>query len=156
MTKMANPKDYGRFWAVFNRLTIRGDREECRRQIVSQYTRGRTDSLKDMTAQEYAACIAGMEAQSGSVEALKKWRSSCLRLMQQLGIDTTDWSAVDAFCLDPRIAGKRFAWLDHHELEDLQRKLRAIRGKGGLRGRDRPQGGDTAGMLIIPGRRFDA
>lgn len=154
--RAAKPKDYRRFWAVFNRLTIRGDREECRRQIVSQYTRGRTDSLKEITAQEYAACIAGMEALSGSVETLKKWRSSCLRLMQQLGIDTTDWSAVDAFCLDHRITGRRFAWLDHHELEDLQRKLRAIRGKGGLRGRGRPQGGDTAGMLIIPGRRFDA
>lgn len=153
---MAKPKDYRRFWAVFNRLTIRGDREECRKQIVSQYTRGRTDSLKDMTAQEYAACIAGMEALSGSVETLRKWRSSCLRLMQQLGIDTTDWSAVDAFCLAPRIAGKRFAWLDHHELEDLQKKLRAIKGKGGLRSRDRPSPGDIADTLIIPGRRFDA
>lgn len=153
---MAKPKDYRRFWAVFNRLTIRGDREECRKQIVSQYTRGRTDSLKDMTAQEYAACIAGMEALSGSVETLRKWRSSCLRLMQQLGIDTTDWSAVDAFCFDPRIAGKRFAWLDHHELEDLQKKLRAIKGKGGLRSRDRPSPGDIADTLIIPGRRFDA
>lgn len=154
--RTAKPKDYRRFWAVFNRLTIRGDREECRRQIVSQYTRGRTDSLKEMTAQEYAACIAGMEALSGSVETLRKWRSSCLRLMQQLGIDTTDWSAVDAFCLDPRIAGKRFAWLDHHELEDLQKKLRAIKGKGGLRSRDRPSPGDIADTLIIPGRRFDA
>ena len=128
--RTAKPKDYRRFWAVFNRLTIRGDREECRRQIVSQYTRGRTDSLKEMTAQEYAACIAGMEA--------------------------PDWSAVDTFCLDPRIAGRRFAWLDHHELEDLQKKLRAIKGKGGLRSRDRPPAGDIADTLIIPGRRFDA
>lgn len=150
------PKDYRWFWAVFNRLTIRGDREECRRQIVSQYTRGRSDSLKDMTAQEYAACIAGMEALSGSVETLRKWRSSCLRLMQQLGIDTTDWSAVDAFCLDPRIAGKRFAWLDHHELEDLRKKLRAIKGKGGLSRKTKQPPESLAENLIIPGRRFDA
>ena len=154
--RVGRPKDFRRFWAVFNRLTIRGDREECRRQIVSQYTRGRTDSLKEMTQVEYAACIAGMEALFGTNEELRKRRSSCLRLMQQLGIDTTDWGRVDAFCLDRRIAGKRFAWLDRWELEDLQRKLRAIKDKGGIRPRERPQGESAIDTLIIPGRRYDA
>lgn len=149
-------RNYRRFWAVFNRLTIRGDREECRRQIVSQYTRGRTDSLKEMTQAEYSACIAGMEALFGTNEQMRKGRSSCLKLMQQLGIDTTDWSVVDSFCLDPRIAGKRFAWLDHWELEDLQKKLRAIKDKGGLRTRERPQRESAIDTLIIPGRRYDA
>lgn len=154
---MAKPKDFKRFWAVFNRLTIRGDREDCRRQIVSQYTRGRSDSLKDMTAQEYAACIAGMQSLLGSVEELRKWRSSCLKLMQQMGIDTTDWSAVDAFCMDSRIAGKRFAWLDAWELEDLQKKLRAIKSKGGLRNREKPSvDAERCRVMIIPGRMAKA
>lgn len=154
---MAKPKDFKRFWAVFNRLSIRGDREDCRRQIVSQYTKGRSDSLKDMTAQEYAACIAGMQSLLGSVEELKKGRSACLKLMQHLGIDTTDWSRVDAFCLDPRITGKRFAWLDAGELEDLQKKLRAIMNKGGLRKRERPSvDAERCRVTIIPGNMAEA
>lgn len=155
--RAAKPKDFKRFWAVFNRLTIRGDREECRKQIVSQYTRGRTDSLKDMTLAEYKACIAGMESLFGTNEELRKWRSSCLRLMQQLGIDTTDWDAVDCFCRNPRITGKKFAWLDHHELEDLQKKLRAIKGKGGLnRSRSRQPMESLIDNLIIPDRRYNS
>lgn len=127
-------KDYREFWVVFNRLRIRGDREECRRQIISQYTGGRTDSLREMTEKEYRAAIAGMRGIFGNPEELKKWRSSCLRLMQRMGIDTTDWDRVDSFCLDSRIAGKRFARLEAWELEDLTKKLRAIINKGGLCG----------------------
>lgn len=148
-------KDYRKFWAVFNRLSIRGDREECRRQIVSQYTRGCSDSLKEMTAQEYEACVAGMQSLLGSVEDLRKCRSACLKQMQRLGIDTTDWDNVDAFCLDPRIAGKRFAWLDPEELTALQKKLHAIMRKGGLR-EERETGERSCGIMIIPRRKFDA
>ena len=49
-----------------------------------------------------------------------------LRLMQQIGVDTTNWIRVNAFCLDKRIAGKRFAELDCEELETLAVKLRGI------------------------------
>lgn len=62
-------------------------------------------------------------------QALRRQRSSVLHQMQLLGIDTADWSRVDAFCKDPRIAGKRFCLLDSDELDALLKKLRAIRRK---------------------------
>lgn len=64
---------------------------------------------------------------------LRRKRSQCLKLMQKSGIDTTDWARINAFCQDPRIAGKVFAMLGLKDLEALQVKLRAIIHKGGLK-----------------------
>lgn len=63
------------------------------------------------------------------LEALRRKRSSVLHQMQLLGIDTADWTRVDAYCSDKRIAGKRFRELDGPELDALLKKLRAIRRK---------------------------
>ena len=60
------------------------------------------------------------------LQVLRRQRSSVLHQMQLLGIDTADWNRVDAFCRDPRIAGKRFCHLDSGDLDALLRKLRAI------------------------------
>lgn len=65
-------------------------------------------------------------------EELRRKRSVCLKLMQQLGIDTTDWNRVNEFCNNPRIAGKPFVQVSTAELEQLAIKLRAIQRKGGL------------------------
>ena len=46
--------------------------------------------------------------------------------LQVIGIDTTDWDRVDAYCLDARIAGKVFRKLTIPELEALVPKLKAI------------------------------
>ena len=62
----------------------------------------------------------------GIRDNLRRRRSALLRQMQQMGIKTHDWKAVDAFCLQPRIAGKPFRYLSLAELTALSRKLRAI------------------------------
>ena len=49
--------------------------------------------------------------------------------MQELGVETYRWEDVDRYCSQPRIAGKRFAWLSIDELTALARKLRAIKTK---------------------------
>lgn len=59
-------------------------------------------------------------------EALRKARSGALHQMQLYGIDTADWTRVNAFCRDPRIAGKEFRELDTEELNALNTKMRAI------------------------------
>ncbi len=59
-------------------------------------------------------------------EALRKARSGVLHQMQLYGIDTADWTRVNAFCRDPRIAGKEFRELDVEELNALNTKMRAI------------------------------
>ena len=131
--------NFARFYALFNKLPYQGDREEFKKQIVLQYTWNRTDSLKEMTAKEYEVCCTALEKLSGQDEwrqklreELRRKRSVCLKLMQQLGIDTTDWNRVNKFCNNPRIAGKPFVQVSTAELEQLAIKLRAIQRKGGL------------------------
>ena len=108
--------------------------------LVHRHTRGRTDSLRELTAAEYRALCDNMERATGYDEVrralreeLRARRSVVLKLLQELGVDTTDWACVDNFCLHPRIAGKRFRNIDIEELEALAVKLRAIQRKGGIK-----------------------
>ena len=58
--------NFSRFFASFNELPCYcGSREEFKKEIVSQYTFGRTESLKEMTLQEYNDCCDGLEKLSG-------------------------------------------------------------------------------------------
>ena len=86
-----------------------------------------------MSQQEYDAMCASLEERTGWRALVKRKRSLCLKLMQKAGIDTTDWQRINAFCRNPKIAGKEFAQLGVKDLDALQVKLRAIMSKGGLR-----------------------
>ena len=129
--------NYSRFYATFNKLACPCDREELKRTIVSQYTGGRTESLRGMTQEEYTLCCAGIERIAGNAwrAELRAARSGALHQMQLCGIDTADWTRVNAFCQDARISGKAFGRLNMEELEALTVKLRMIRRKGGLKKR---------------------
>ena len=124
-------KSYGRFWRAWNRLSHR-DSEEEKRLMVQNWTNGRTEHLSEMTQAEYDAACKELEAASGYDRELKRRRSICLRLMQGLQIDTSDWQRVNDFFRNPRISGKPFGRLSVEELESLSVKLRAIARKGGL------------------------
>lgn len=124
-------KSYGRFWRAWNRMSHR-DSEEEKRLMVQNWTNGRTEHLSEMTQAEYDAACKELEAASGYDRELKRRRSICLRLMQGLQIDTSDWQRVNDFCRNPRISGKPFGRLSVEELESLSVKLRAIARKGGL------------------------
>lgn len=136
-------ENYSRFYAIFNRLPYKGDREEFKKSVVMQYTWNRTEHLHEMTEREYNDCCAGMEKmlpaaappqhsqQGGWLNSKlyferKKWRSAALHQLQLYGVDTTDWNKVNEFCKQPRIAGKAFRDLDCEELEALTKKMRAI------------------------------
>ena len=118
--------NFARFYALFNKVPYYGDREEFKRAIVRQYTWNRTESLREMTRDEYNACCDALERLTGQDEWRKKLReelrfrrSVCLKLMQKIGVDTTDWARVNDFCRHPRIAGKPFAQIDTEGLEQL-------------------------------------
>lgn len=127
-------RNFSRFFASFNELPCYcGDREEMKKSVVSQYTFGRTESLKEMTWQEYNDCCEGLEKLSGRKDRLKRNRSICLKLIQEIGVDTTDWQRINDFCKHPRICGKEFSKIRLDEMEGFQKKLRAIKRKGGLK-----------------------
>lgn len=124
----AGPKMVRRLHAIYRAHGIDG---ETKRQMLLELTDGRTDSTKGLTDRE-AVYLCGFlnGGAQGSRDAerdmLRKRRSGALRRMQRYGVDTTDWDRVDAFCLDPRIVGKRFYNLDAGELLDLIAKLERI------------------------------
>lgn len=122
--------NFGRFYSAFHRLVIHGEPDETKRQLVSQYTAGRTDSLKEMTRKEYTDLCMAIEGMTGSRDELKRRRSIALKLMQELEVDTTDWAQINDFCRHPRISGKAFGQLSIEELMELATKLRAIKRKG--------------------------
>ena len=142
--------NFGRFFAAFNRLPHCGDRDGFKKQTVMQYTWNRTGSLHEMTRREYDDCCAALEELSGLKAEQKKLRSRVLNQMQKMGIDTSDWTRVDAFCQDRRIAGKVFRRLSNADLEKLSMKLRSIAHRGGLRPRSEEPAKAAKLYCVIP------
>jgi hypothetical protein len=128
---MNKPNNYAAFYSLLNRMPA-SDKEELKKSIVLQYTFGRTESLREMTMREYLAAMKGMQrlvkptGREEEQRAIRQKRSAVLHQMQLYGIDTADWTRVDAFCSDARIAGKVFRKLDEQELDALLVKLRTI------------------------------
>ena len=151
---MTHERNYARFYTLL-KLLPGADKET----LVAQYTDGRTTSLRETTPQEYDLMCRDMErltdhdAQREALcRQLRRRRSEVLKLMQQLGIDTTNWNRVNAFCEDARIARKAFRHISIDELEVLAVKLRAIKRKGGLKeqeNKDKP--GATSYVFINMG-----
>lgn len=130
--------NFGRFYSAFHKLKIHGEPEEVKKQFVSQYTSGRTESLKEMTWKEYTAMCAALEDMNGTKDELRRRRSITLKLMQELEVDTKDWAQINDFCRHPRIAGKDFGKLDIEEQMELAKKLRSIKRKGWQRKKESP------------------
>lgn len=141
--------NYARFYSLLNKMPGM-DKEELKKEIVLQYTWKRTDSLRNMTVEEYEACCDALERLTGEREELKKKRSLCLKLMQKLGIDTSDWARINNFCENPRIAGKPFARIKVDELDGLATKLRAIRRNGGLKEKKKGEVKQPATVIYMP------
>lgn len=125
--------NFGRFYTAVRALEPIGDRDEVKKSLVYQYTDGRTDSLREMTRAEYDRCCEDLERKSGQKDELRKERSATLKLMQKMGVDTTDWNRVNLLCRDARIIGKDFYYITAEEHRELRRKLHGIERKGGIR-----------------------
>ena len=97
------------------------------------YTRTDADAVIAELKADYKEACDRLQTANLIKDEQKKKRSLCLKLMQKLGIDTTDWTRINAFCQDQRISGKVFGRLTIEELDALAEKLRAIQRKGGLK-----------------------
>lgn len=126
-------RSFSRLYAIARAKGI--DLEEHKEVLVSQFTGGRTTSLRDMTPTEYeemCECLqTGKPAGESTTEyreRLRRARSAVLNRMQRLGVDTADrtFAAVNRFCMDSRIIGKPFGLLSLEELQALIPKLEAI------------------------------
>ena len=143
---MGAERNYARFYCLLKQLPG-ADKET----LVEQYTGGRTTSLREMTSKEYRDMCASMEELTSWKAQVRKKRSLCLKLMQQAGIDTTDWQRINDFCRHPKIAGKVFAQLSLADLDSLQTKLRSIMRKGGLKPHaTREEQNNATSFIYIP------
>lgn len=132
MYKPSKPDNYAVFYGLLRDMPGI-DKEELKRTIVMEFTDGRTDSLKEMNGEEYRNACAAMRKivqplrkRTESDVMLRRARSATLHLMQLSGIDTADWDVINRFCLDKRIAGKKFGELNPEELRRVQIKIRMI------------------------------
>ena len=128
-------RNYARFYVLLSRLPTT-DKDELKATLVGQFTKGRTESLREMTQKEYDAMCDAMQEMAGNRKAmeiaqaeLRRKRSAVLHQLQIMGIDTTDWGRVNAYLRNPRIAGKDFRKLTVEELETVNIKLRIIQRK---------------------------
>lgn len=141
---MRKKRNYARFYAIARAAGI--DLEASKDDLVLQYTDGRTDRLRDMTEAEYNEMCDRLQGSGGGRgrndrDELRRRRSAVLRRLQRLGVDTTDWEAVNAFCSSARIAGKPFGRLSADELKALVPKLESMLRKKAARGtNERPSG----------------
>ena len=108
---MKRKRNYSRLYAIAKAKGI--DLDEHKEVLVSQFTGGRTTSLRDMTPAEYEEMC------------------ECLQTGKQVGESTEEhkertFAAVNRFCMNSRIIGKPFGMLSVEELQALIPKLEAI------------------------------
>lgn len=128
---MQEVTNFARFYSILKRVPKIGDNEYLKKEMVSVATGGRSESLKEITRKEYDDLCNLLEKRFPEkrniyVEQRRKKRSSCLKLLQKIGVDTTNWTAINNYCKSPKIAGKVFAELGIEELQQLSIKLRMI------------------------------
>lgn len=132
--------DYSRFFVLLKKHP-----HVTKEEIVSQFTDGRTTSLREMRREEFDQMCDTL--QYGTLQErearelqLKRSRSAALLRLGRLGINTIDnWDGINSFCESPKIAGKKFYDLSVPELRTLVQKLESIIRKGGLKALDEPE-----------------
>lgn len=66
-------RNYARFYILLNRLPTE-DKDELKASLVSQYTGGRTESLREMTVNEYDAMCEDMQRMDENYKAREIYR----------------------------------------------------------------------------------
>jgi hypothetical protein len=122
---------YARFFALLNQLP-----HAKKEDLVWEYSHTVTTSLSEfqrIMPMEYVKMINDMQQMVDDIskrpEKLKRLRSDVLHRLQKHGVDTTDWSKVNAFMSQPRIAGKTLGEMNIVELRKLIPKLESILAK---------------------------
>lgn len=121
-----NTRNYSRFFALLKQMPGKVEKDD----LIWQFTGLRTNSLRDMTADEYDRLVNYMaeviDRNKPDEKVLKKLRSGILTRLQKHGIDTTNWAAVNRFMLDKRIAGKVLYEMSIDEMQRLIPRLEQI------------------------------
>lgn len=122
-------KMIGRLHGLYTKKGINDEQKEA---MLLDLTDGRTAHTNELSYKEAIYLWGYLNGHSTSLkpatsdQLTKRRRSGCLKAMQKIGVDTTDWNRINAYCMDVRIAGKPFADITFDELADLREKLEKI------------------------------
>lgn len=121
-----NTRNYARFYALLKQMPGKVEKED----LIWQFTGMRSISLKDMTGAEYDRMIEYMDGivdqNQPDEKKIKKLRSGILNRLQRHGVNTANWTDVNSFMLDPRIAGKALYQMSIDEMQRLIPRLEQI------------------------------
>jgi hypothetical protein len=121
-------KLYRKFHAMLDELGLR----ESKHDLLLGYGVDSTRFLSDSELIELVERVQNMKLQKLSADnRLRELRSQVLTILNQMSIYATnnDWSQINTFLLDNRVAGKLLYELTIYELEKLMPKLRSIAAK---------------------------
>lgn len=130
------------FWSLLRRQPDYNSayKDELKAMFVWQWSGEKTVSLNEFyetDPHKYRSMLMDMKkrALSKASNAIKSLRSQVLRLLAQIGIDTSgtdngNWEVINSYLLSPRIAGKRLNAMSIEELESCIGRLRMIKSKG--------------------------
>ena len=124
-TTAIEKKMIGRLHGIYSRKGIGKEEKEA---MLLDLTDGRTCHTNELTHKESIylwGYLNGQTASSG-YDPIKTHRSGCLKIMQKIGVDTTDWNAINSYCLDKRTAGSVFYDLTIDDLKKLRKRLEKI------------------------------
>lgn len=124
---------HARFFALLKQIP-----QISKEELVWEHSGMRTNSLSNfgqIDPEGYLKMISYMQQLVDSMtntdakklkERIKYLRSAILHRLQKHGVDTTNWSNVNNFMKQPRIAGKELYKMSIDEMQELIPKLESI------------------------------
>jgi len=109
-----------------HRILLKINAVDCKKDILSQY---HVTSSKDLTDKDLDQLISrmqsGAENRYTTCPEVKRWRSNALVHLNKYGkyVTNDDWTQVNEFLLDKRVAGKLLYEMNLPELKALVKKL---------------------------------
>ena len=126
---MSKTKKIARFHVLLSNLKIREQKLAILHGFGVDSTKELTEAQLDQVIERLVSIEAGKKKDHPA--NIRKLRSQVLNHLTKLGIyqDDNDWSKVNAFLMQSRVAGKLLYEMSEEELRALVRKLYAMRKK---------------------------
>ena len=125
---MKKTHNHSQFWTLFAQMPG-ADKDQLVWESSNMLTNSLTDFL-EKNPSGYKSMIAHMQNAISTAkcpnENIKLYRSGVLKRLQKYGVDTTDWTKINAFLKQPQITGKVMYQLSIDEMRTLITKLESM------------------------------
>lgn len=138
ITDMETKNKHSKLVRMLRAMWIKQGIDDYRGDILRAYG---VYSTTDLSVQQLEELIKKYRNTPPANDNIRRLRSEALTVLNKIGIyaDNDDWSSVNNYMMDKRIAGKLMYQMDEYELQGLIRKLRSILRKRTQDIRNNPQ-----------------